>query len=112
MTSKDFVDNYNMHDSLIDSVEISKETGKIVLTIDFAFWMQPGYSDSDPETGLIKVTFSNVSYYAYPDEINLDQVSILETSIESGNVKFALIDDITDDSYEILIESDFVEIEY
>ena len=111
MTGSEFIAHYIMHDSLIDSVEVQDEGTRIVLMIDFAFWMQNGYKESDPETGSIKVTFNNVSFYDIPDDADWNEISILETRLENGQIKFALMNDMTDDYLELVIESNNVEVE-
>ncbi len=111
MTGSEFVEHYYMHDSLIDSVEVQEDGARIVLTIDFAFWMQNGYQESDPETGAIKVIFYDVSYYDIHDDADWNEISILETCFENGQIKFALMNDMTDDYLELVIESNAVEVE-
>lgn len=110
MTTADFVANYIMHDSLIDKIEILENGSKIVLWIDFAFWMQNGYSENNPETGIIKVTFHGVSNYMIPENVDWDEISILEMKLEGYSVKFALINDMTDDYLEININADHVSV--
>ena len=110
MTTADFVANYIMHDSLIDKIEILENGSKIVLWIDFAFWMQNGYSENNPETGIIKVTFHGVSNYMIPENADWDEISILEMKLEGYSVKFALINDMTDDYLEININADHVSV--
>ena len=46
MTNSEFVANYIMHDSLIDSVAVHDKGTRVVLIIDFAFWMQNGCNRS------------------------------------------------------------------
>ena len=111
MTGSEFVAHYIMHDSLIDSVEVKEDGTRIVLMIDFAFWMQNGYKESDPETGSIKVTFNDVSYYDVPDDADWNEISILETRLENGQIIFALMNDMTDDYLELVIESNNVGVE-
>ena len=108
MTIKDFVANYIMHDSLIDKVEILENGSTIVLWIDFAFWMQEDYNENDPETGSLKVTFKNVIHYMIPENVNWDEISILESKTDGDYIKFALINDMTDDYLEISIKADSV----
>ena len=43
MNKQDFVNNYNMHDSLINDISYSKEKNELVMVIDFAFGMQKNY---------------------------------------------------------------------
>ncbi len=111
MTGSEFVANYIMHDSLINSVVVQDDGTRVVLEIDFAFWMQEGYKESDPETGLIKVTFNDVSNYDVPEDADWNEISILETSLENGRIKFALMNDMIDDYLELIIESNVIDVE-
>ncbi len=103
MLVKDFISNYDMHDSLIDKLEI-QENNTIIITIDFAFWMQAGYNESDPETGPLIVTFINVSNYQIPENVSWDEVSILDMHSSDNKIIFFLNNDLTDDYLEIVIE--------
>lgn len=108
MTARDFVKNYILHDSLIDSVEVIDDGMTIILLIDFAFWMQPGYRETDPETGALKVTFRDVSKCDVskcnlPENINWDEISILDTTVSGETVTFKLLNDMTDAYSELTI---------
>ena len=111
MTIKDFVLNYNMHDSLINRIDILENGSLLEFWIDFAFWMQNGYDDSNDETGILKVTFSGVKSYIIPDNICLDEISILEMVMDNDGVKFSLVNDLTDDYLEIIVYADQVSAE-
>ena len=74
-----------------------------MLLIDFAFWMQSGYNETDSETGLLKVTFSNVSDYSIPEEADWNEISILEAVASGNTVKFSLMNDMTDAYLELSI---------
>ena len=108
MITTDFAENYIMHDSLIDKVEILENGSTIALWIDFAFWMQNGYNEKDPETGTIKVTFHGVTDSVIPENVNWDEISILEMKLDGDSIVFALINDMTDDYLEIMIRADHV----
>ena len=108
MTITDFVANYIMHDSLIDRVEILENGSTIILWIDFAFWMQNWYKETDPETGMLKVTFQGVSNYLIPANADWNDISILEAKIDGDHVIFALINDMTDEDLEIMIHAESV----
>ncbi len=108
MTTNDFVANYIMHDSLIDKVEILENGSTIVLWIDFAFWMQSGYNEKDPETGTIKVTFHGVTNCLIPENVNWDEISILDMKMNGDSIIIALINDMTDDFLEIIINANHV----
>ena len=108
MTSSEFVSGYNMHDSLIDKVEVLDDGSTIVLWIDFAFWMQNGYKDTEPETGTLKVVFHNVKDFSIPKDADWNEISILETVIDCDAVKFNLMNDMTDDYLEIIISAESI----
>ncbi len=108
MTTTDFAANYIMHDSLIDKVDILENGSTIALWIGFAFWMQNGYNEKDPETGIIKVTFHGVTDSVIPQNVNWDEISILEMKKDGDSIVFALINDLTDDYLEIMIRADHV----
>ncbi len=110
MNKQDFVNNYNMHDSLINDISYSKEKKELVMVIDFAFWMQKNYQTNKPETGLIKVKFSNLKNIIIPEDVKLADISIIQTLIENNSLKFSLINDITNDYLEIIVDSDNIEI--
>ena len=111
MTLPDFIANYIMHDSFIDKVEILENGSTIALWIDFAFWMQNGYKENDPETGVIKVIFNGVTNYSIPENVNWDEISILEMKMDGECIVFAMINDMTDDYLEININADHVSVE-
>lgn len=107
MKAFEFISNYILHDSLIDSVEVVDDN-TIVMSIDFAFWMQNDYDESMPETGVIKVTFNDVSQYSIPQDVDWNELSILEAKLENNSIKFLLMNDMTDESLEISIHSNSV----
>ncbi len=111
MTAKDFVKDYIMHDSLIDKVEVLEGGAKIVVSIDFAFWMQSGYNETDPETGTLTVTFNDVSAFYIPKNVDWNEISILETAILGETVVFKLMNDMTDAYLELKICSNDIRIE-
>ena len=108
MTITDFVANYIMYDSLIYKVEILENGSTIVLWIDFAFWMQNGYNETDPETGTLKVSFFRVTGYEIPENVNWEEVSILDMKLDGEQIIFALMNDMTNDYLEIIINADHV----
>lgn len=96
MTAHDFVKNYNMHDSLIDNVEILDNGKTIVLWIDFSYWMQEDYKDGDPDTGKLKITFYDVEDYSIPENVNWDDISVFSSHVSGETVTFYLINDMAD----------------
>ena len=105
MTPETFVNEYNFHDSLIDSVTIENDGSVIRMVIDFAFWMQEDYKEEHAETGPLAVSFSDVMEYDCPDQLSLEEISILKTSLQDDCIIFALLNDITDEYHEIRIKA-------
>ena len=110
MNAKEFIENYYMHDSWIENVEVFDGGTKLLFTVDFAFWMQEGYKESDPETGIINVTFDGVKKYEAPENIVWENYDILNTFLtETDGVKFAMGSDIFDDPlpyFEAIVEAE------
>ena len=109
MTAIDLITKFTFHDSLITGVDAINNGSIIKMQIDFAFWMQPGYKDTDPETGLILLTFSNVSKSQIPST-KWEETSILDVIARDEYVVFSLINEFTDESLEIKIQSNDIEI--
>ncbi|AZK45321.1 hypothetical protein [Paenibacillus lentus] len=74
-----FIEEYDLHDSLIENIRINGE--KLVLDIDLCNWRQKNYSPEEDELKEIKVIFNNVQGY-HLDSTNdtVDSDSILEIS--------------------------------
>ena len=111
MTAEEFVKKYVLHDSLIDGVYVDNENGKVTMEIDFAFWMQEGYEESDPETGMVNMIFDGVNYVEIPQGVDWSEISISEARIDGDMIKFELMNDVTDDYLEILISAQNVSLE-
>ena len=103
MTPEAFVNKYNLHDSIIDSIAIENNGVTIRMIIDFAFWMQENYKEGHAETGPLAVSFINVTEYDCPDQLPLEEISILKASLQDNSIVFALLNDITDEYHEIRI---------
>ena len=110
MNAKEFVERFIMHDSLIDAMSVDDGNATVTMTIDFAFWMQKGYCEGDPETGLLAVTFRNVTKLECPDELPFGDISILRVTEEEGSLRFAIMNDMTDDYYNLLIKAESIEV--
>lgn len=108
MTLKELNSNYYFHDSLLDKIEVDRVQATVVLTIDFCFWAQEDYKETDPETGIIKLSFSEVEIF--PElEGDLDSYSILNTSYtDDGSWMVVALDDETDNCYRISIKANGV----
>jgi len=110
MTLQEFTSTYNLHDSLLLSTDYNELEKKFEITVDFAFWMQDGYHQSDPETGLIKVLFSNVSSVTCSPNIDFDQVSILGTEAMDQALRIMLLNEFTEDTLWIIVYATNVDV--
>ena len=109
MKISEFVNNFNLHDSYIESVEYNKEKREVQLIVHFAFWMQKDYIEGTPETGLIKVLFQNVNKYSCDNgDPTGSFVGILRSEIRDDNFVLKLLDDETVECFEMVIISDEV----
>ena len=101
---------YYFHDSLLDNIEINRDQATVTLTIDFCFWAQEGYNESDPETGTIRLFFSGVDLF--PElEGEVGSYSILNTNCtDDGTWIVVALDDETDVCYSIMIRAKSVDI--
>ncbi len=87
MKCSELISQYNLHDSLLESVTVSNDGLYVVLIIDFCNWAQEQYKETEPETYLIRLIFSNVENFVYDKhELNSDTILnvkyISEKSIE------------------------------
>lgn len=75
MTIKDFVQNYNLHDSLLEKINYDKKSATVTLFIDFCYWQQSNYNDEMPETGNIIIQFSGCTlFHCRPYHVNSDEI--------------------------------------
>ncbi len=111
MKPEQFVNDYNLHDSLIDSIDIQENGQSIRMVLDFAFWMQKGYQESDPETGPLILRFEHVSEYECPAQLPLEEISILKVTLVDEKVVFALLNDCTNEYLEIKIRTENIKAE-
>ena len=104
MKINELLSKYTFHDSLLENISYDKENNTLILTIDFCFWMQTDYEESQPETGHIKLSFNNIENY---DGLigDIDSYSILNTSYENDTLTFSLLDDFHDEYHEIKIHA-------
>lgn len=107
MLIKDFFERYTLHDSLVDSILYDDVKKELRMTIDFCYWMQDGYDESDPETGIIILTFEGVD--AYNGIIGeIDSFSILDFLYDNKTVTMNILDDFHDEFYELCFVADAV----
>ena len=111
MTLKELQDRYYMHDSYFEKIIYDKSRNEVELLINFAYWMQDWYKDTDPENALLRCTFKGVSLYDHTwDEIDCKTLGILKTDVTDNTVTFAL-DDISDDYHELKITAESVDVQ-
>ena len=110
MTMQDFVSDYYFHDSLINQIDTSDDCKTVTMLIDFAYWMQDNFCDSEPETGIIKVVFHNVTNFSCPEEINFEESSILDVTLNEGAISFNMLNDFSDEPFVITITADSVSV--
>lgn len=98
MTISAFIQTYNLHDSLLESITVDKDEKTVRLGIDFCYWQQGDYDDRLPETGLAHVHFFDVERVDYePWEINSDD--ILQCAYDNETNTFRM--DVLDASYDL-----------
>lgn len=102
MTINNFLSDHYLHDSLVEKVVYENNT--VDITIDFCFWMQEGYRENEPETGIIYLHFPDVTSFSGPSG-SLDDYSILEANYQDGCLILLLMDDFNNTSYELKITS-------
>jgi len=103
------LERYNLHDSLLLGINYDKNESTLELVIDFAFWMQKGYKDDMPETGVVKLMFSGINSIELPDNIDFNMTSILDVETNGSTIDIMLINDLTDESDDIKIDANNVE---
>lgn len=110
MNLKDFYNNYEFHDSLLNKIDFNKENGILTMNIELCNYEQKNYKETDDETSIIDVVFKECkSYDGLVGE--LDSYSILETVLNNDDqITFNVMDDFNDDYYELHIQADSVEV--
>ncbi|MBQ7703547.1 MAG: hypothetical protein IJT40_04140 [Firmicutes bacterium] len=102
MTINSFLSEHYLHDSLVEKV--TYESNTVDLIIDFCFWMQDGYRENEPETGIIHLHFPDVTSFSGPSG-PIDDYSILEADYLDDCFTLLLMDDFNNTSYELKITS-------
>ena len=110
MTLQEFTTKYYLHDSLFEDVIYITDSKKVEMRIDFAYWMQEWYTDDKPETDIITLTFNDVKTFTCPQEILWEQISIIQTSIKSETIIFSVMNDITDEYFDIVVDCKSVDV--
>lgn len=72
--------------------------------------MQKSYKDGEPENGIIRVTFRDVTEYQCHGEPTGAFVGILSTEIHNNELIIGLFDDETSDFFEMTINAACVDV--
>lgn len=105
MKPYEFAKRYNLHDSLLESIEVNEVDRTAKLIIDFCYWQQPGYRDGNLETGIIALVFSDLKILEC-DNRQIDSDEIVECKcIDENTLSIYVESDVTDDCHSILISA-------
>lgn len=110
MKINDLLTKYTFHDSLIENIIYDAEKKNLILTIDFCLWMQEDYIESQPETAIIKLVFSNVTDFEGVSG-KVDSFSILKISYIDNVITISILDDFNEGYHEIVFKTDNVEMQ-
>ena len=104
MTPLELSEKYYMHDSVFESVT-REEGGDVRIVLRSVLWEEePGSSDDGIRKGTVEVLFVKPSVFTTPEDLYLDEISILQVKLEDGQIKFAIHNNYTDAYDEICIE--------
>ena len=105
----EFIEKYNLHDSLLEKSEYDGQTAR--LFIDFCYWQQDWYTDDMPETGNIIVTFGGCTgFYCPPFQSDSDE--ILSVSASENRLTLSIYNCPSDDCICITINAAAVSVKY
>lgn len=114
MKIKEFVANYDLHDSLVEKVEHYNE--KLIMSIILCNWRQKNYNSLDDEMKPVKLIFNNVTDVVVdPSNVVFDSDTILEfkysnKKMNSDSVDIELVIEGEGDIKIINFKSDMVEV--
>ena len=110
MNITQFLDQYELHDSLLEFVSYNAEKEELELKINFCYWMQSNYDNLSPETGLVLVKFYDVIEYSGLTG-NTDDFSILELKLDQdGSIIISVLDDDKNEFFSLSFKAKYVEI--
>ena len=111
MKIKDFVNNYQLHDSSLVKVDYDQSSQKVTLIIDLCFYEQSDYVAGEPETGPVKVTFNKVSIFQWEDKEIYFETIFEHKLLKDGSVSFLLIKEDDGAGYELVVKAEDVSVE-
>lgn len=89
MTIREFIKNYNLHDSLLESIEFNEKKNIVKLTIDYCYWQQEDYKEGKQETGIVYIIFSKVESISYDNyKISSDPIISCEEGEDGSFVMY------------------------
>ncbi|RTE06440.1 hypothetical protein [Paenibacillus whitsoniae] len=92
MKTKEFIENYQLHDSLVKGYVFSIVEGKLTLELELCNWKQAGYTENEPEMVDVKLNFQRVkSFKIDPENFVPNYNDILTTEPIIGGVKFVVL---------------------
>ena len=104
MNVKDFLNKYELHDSIIENIEYDVNKRMLFMELDFCFWMQKDFQDGDMETGKMILQFLDVNQYDGLQGV-IDSFSILDVNILDDVMVFSIMDDFNEKFYEVKVDS-------
>lgn len=111
MTIKEFTQNYNLHDSLLEKIDYDEKAATVKLYVDFCYWLQNSYTDEMPETGNIVIKFSECEDLQYnPYRINNDEISKVISNNEN-EIVLTVFNDLSEKYIEIKIKASSVSVQ-
>ncbi len=106
MTITELVKTYNFHDSLITRITHDDLLDQLVITIEFSFWAQEGFTEGMPETGMVNLVFHKVEDFDCSGlNGNVDYFSILDAIADNNKLSLNILDDFHDKYFELFIIS-------
>lgn len=107
MNIEELVERYYFHDSLIENISYIPDQNKVIMLIDFCYWLQPNYNPGSKETGMIELTFLEVELYKN-QVTSYESDSILEVHAKNNEIVFCILNDRTQCYYEVVIKAQAV----
>jgi hypothetical protein len=93
MKPQEFIEKYQLHDSLVKGYVYSIVEGKLTLELELCNWRQVGYTENEPEMVDVKLNFQRVkSFKIDPENFvpNFNDILMAEP-IELGGVKLVIL---------------------
>ncbi len=108
MTINEFIQKYNLHDSLLEKVDYDEKNKSVKLEIDFCYWQQLDYTDDMPETWIITIEFIGVNKFDFtPYQINSDEIVEISHN-EKNEIALTVMNDISGKYMDLIIHADDV----